>query len=89
MTIERAHTIAKEHMEYSVGTVSYYTMENGKNLHVQTVYEPGYYDDSAMVCYIDTEDDNGDCMETHTAKHGDIDGIAFWIHELCYDTEES
>lgn len=88
MTKERAYEIAKTHATYGIGDVSFFPLQNGRNLHIQTLHEPSFYDDADCVTYIDIEDDNGDCIETHTTEPNDIDDIAFWIHELCYDTEE-
>lgn len=88
MTKERACEIAMNHSKYNIGDVSYYKLADGRNLHIQTLYEPLYYIDDDYVTYIDTENDDGDCMETHTAHMNDIDDIAHWIHEMCYSTEE-
>ena len=84
MTKERAIEIATNHVtNCKEGEISFFALGNGRNLHIQTLFEPGYYDDSAYVCYIDIEDDEGDCIETHTTHQNDINGIAFWISEMC------
>ena len=88
MTKERAHEIATIHEGYEIGAISYFNLANGKHLHVQTLSEPMYYGDGNYVTYIDIEDDDGYCIETHTTNMGNVDELAFWIHELCYDTEE-
>ena len=87
MKKELALKIANEHVKLETGTVTYYVLSNGKYLHVQTISEPFYYDDTDLVTYIDTEDENGDCIETHTAHADNIDSIAYWIYNLCYDTD--
>lgn len=88
MTKERAYEIASIHATFDFGDVSWYELENGTHLHIQTLREDGYYADTHYVTYIDIEDDNGDCMETHTEKPDNVEGVAFWIYEMCHDINE-
>jgi len=90
MDIKTAEKIAKQHYKYTETdkfTISYYALSNGLFLHIMTVYEPFYYDDIDNVTYIDIEDENGDCIESHTAKPEQLKTIAYWVKSLCYDTD--
>ena len=89
MTKERAYEIASIHATLETGTVSWYALADGRNLHIQTLEEPSYFDDTDYVTYVDTEDDDGDCIETHTTKPNDVENIAFWVYEMCYNVEEA
>jgi len=88
MTKERAYEIAKEHNKLEIYTITWKELSDGRHLHIQTVYEPDYYDDNCPVVCIATEEENGDACECHTARQNDIDDIAFWIYEMCWNLEE-
>ena len=88
MTKERAFEIATSHARLALHTITWIGLADGRHLHIQTVFEPDYYEDTPYVCYIEIQDENGDAEETHTTEPNNISEIAFWIYELCYALEE-
>lgn len=87
MTTERAKEIAQKHVNMPAGSATVVSLR-GWTLFIETVFEPGYFDGENDVTYIDIVRHNNTCMETHTSYPGDVDSIAFWIMEMCYDKEE-
>ena len=83
MYMIRAFEIANGHKEE---TRIHFT--NGESVSIRTVEESGYYDDTPFVVYISLDDSNEDPIETHTTRADDINGIARWIYEMCYNLEE-
>ena len=83
MTKERAHEIASIHVGYDIGSISYYALQNGRNLHIQTLY---ILPCISAVTYIDIEDDDGDCIESEMAYNNE--DIEKMIFELCEHDEE-
>lgn len=88
MTKERAYEIAKGHVALEPYTITWVELTGGRHLHIQTVSEPNYYDDTPYVACVDLEEENGDACECHTSKPDDVDDIAFWIYEMCWNKEE-
>ncbi len=88
MTKERARKIAELHALRKFGEISYCLLDDGRTLYIQTLVEPNYYESNDYVTYIDVEDKTGTIVETHTTYANDVEGIAFWVYEMCYGVEE-